>query len=124
MRQDWCSSTLRGVFQNAYFGVTQQIKGVGTTIFASIKHCAEKQAFRSFHFSAIKHAYKCFITLAITKQCFSFPAERFETPQLGKDTGGSVSQQEWLDILWCSVCLFLTFVPFFVKKYFFSAYQL
>jgi len=23
--------------------------------------------------SAIKHAYKCFITLAITKQCFSFP---------------------------------------------------
>ena len=51
------------------------------------------QVFRSFHFSAIKHAYKCFITLAVTKQCFSFPAERGETPQLGKeDTGGSVSQ--------------------------------
>jgi len=50
------------------------------------------QVFRSFHFSAIKHAYKCFITLAITKQCFSFSTERFETPQLGKDTGGSVSQ--------------------------------
>jgi len=31
---------------------------------------------------------------------------------------------EWLDILWCSVCLCLTFVTFFVKKYFFSAYQL
>ena len=31
---------------------------------------------------------------------------------------------EWLDILWCSVCLSLTFVTFFVKKYFFSAYQL
>jgi len=27
-------------------------------------------------------------------------------------------------ILWCSVCLCLTFVTFFVKKYFFSAYQL
>jgi len=26
---------------------------------------------------------------------------------------------EWLDILWCSVCLSLTFVTFFVKKYFF-----
>ena len=25
---------------------------------------------------------------------------------------------EWLDILWCSVCLCLTFVTFFVKKYF------
>ena len=25
---------------------------------------------------------------------------------------------EWLDILWCSVCLSLTFVTFFVKKYF------
>jgi len=24
---------------------------------------------------------------------------------------------EWLDILWCSVCLSLTFVTFFVKKY-------
>ena len=32
--------------------------------------------------------------------------------------------REWLDILWCSVCLCLTFVTFFVKKYFFSAYQL
>jgi len=31
---------------------------------------------------------------------------------------------EWLDILWCSVCLCLTFVTFFVKKYLFSAYQL
>jgi len=31
---------------------------------------------------------------------------------------------EWLDILWCSACLSLTFVTFFVKKYFFSAYQL
>jgi len=31
---------------------------------------------------------------------------------------------EWLDILWCSVCLSLSFVTFFVKKYFFSAYQL
>ena len=31
---------------------------------------------------------------------------------------------KWLDILWCSVCLCLTFVTFFVKKYFFSAYQL
>jgi len=30
---------------------------------------------------------------------------------------------EWLDILWCSVCLCLTFVTFFVKKCFFSAYQ-
>ena len=29
-----------------------------------------------------------------------------------------------LDILWCSVCLSLSFVTFFVKKYFFSAYQL
>jgi len=28
-------------------------------------------------------------------------------------------QGEWLDILWCSVCLCLTFVTFFVKKYFF-----
>jgi len=28
------------------------------------------------------------------------------------------------DILWCSVCLSLTFVTFFVKKYFFGAYQL
>ena len=50
------------------------------------------QVFRSFHFSAIKHAYKCFITLTITKQCLRFPAECFETPQLGKDTGGSVWQ--------------------------------
>jgi len=31
---------------------------------------------------------------------------------------------EWLDILWCSVCLSLSFVTFFVKKYFFSTYQL
>jgi len=30
----------------------------------------------------------------------------------------------YLSILWCSVCLSLTFVTFFVKKYFFSAYQL
>ena len=36
--RDWCSSTLRGVFQNAYFGVTEQIKGVETTIFATVKH--------------------------------------------------------------------------------------
>jgi len=42
------------------------------------------QVIRSFHFSAIKHACKCFITLAITKQCFSFPAEHFETRQLDK----------------------------------------
>jgi len=41
MRQDWCSSTLRGVFQNACFGVTPQIKGMDTTIFATIKHCVE-----------------------------------------------------------------------------------
>jgi len=27
--------------------------------------------------------------------------------------------REWLDIVWCSVCLSLTFVTFFVKKYFF-----
>jgi len=30
----------------------------------------------------------------------------------------------WSAILWCSVCLSLSFVTFFVKKYFFSAYQL
>jgi len=30
MPHDWCSSSLHGVFQNAYFGVTQQIKGVET----------------------------------------------------------------------------------------------
>jgi len=41
MLQDWCFSILYGVFQNACFGVTQQIKGVDTTIFASIKHYVE-----------------------------------------------------------------------------------
>ena len=38
MLQDWCSCTLHRVFQNAYFGVTQQIKGVGNTVFANVKH--------------------------------------------------------------------------------------
>jgi len=41
MLQDWCFGILHGAFQNAYFGVTQQTKGVDTTIFATIKHFVE-----------------------------------------------------------------------------------
>jgi len=40
-----------------------------------------------------------------------------------KDYGWRMSLSLATSALWCSVCLSLTFVTFFVKKYFFSAYQ-
>ena len=51
---------------------------------------------RSFHFSAIEHVLKCFVTLTVTKQCFSLYRSVFRnTTTIGKVsrfTGGSVSQ--------------------------------
>ena len=90
---NWCSSTSRRVFQNACFGVTEQIKGVETTIFATVKHYfknasvyivslqCNKTLIQVFHYT--RH-YETVLQL-------SRPAFRNTTTKKGH-TGGSVSQ--------------------------------
>jgi len=64
------------------------------------------------------YSFYCFCFLCLVDVIFFFFTVRVSFIFYG------YGWREWLDILWCSVCLSLSFVTFFVKKYFFSAYQL